>query len=109
MTAGSLPTPISTPLDFDPMCLDAFLRKVLGGLAGHMTLERIAGGQSNPTFFLNYENRSLVLRKQPPLEILPSAHAVDREYRILTVVFLASDASAFVTGHVLVVDGGQSA
>lgn len=86
MTAGSLPTPLPTPLDFDPICLDAFLRKVLSGLAGHMTLERIAGGQSNPTFFLNYENRSLVLRKQPPLEILPSAHAVDREYRILTAL-----------------------
>jgi aminoglycoside phosphotransferase (APT) family kinase protein len=86
MTGCSLPTPLSTPLDFDPMCLDAFLRKAVGGLAGHMTLERIVGGQSNPTFFVNYENRSLVLRKQPPLEILPSAHAVDREYRILSAL-----------------------
>jgi aminoglycoside phosphotransferase (APT) family kinase protein len=86
MTGYSLPTPLSTPLDFDPMCLDAFLRRALGGLAGHMTLERIVGGQSNPTFFVNYENRSLVLRKQPPLEILPSAHAVDREYRILSAL-----------------------
>ena len=68
------------------MCLDAFLRNALNGLAGHMTLERIVGGQSNPTFFVNYENRSLVLRKQPPLEILPSAHAVDREYRILSAL-----------------------
>jgi aminoglycoside phosphotransferase (APT) family kinase protein len=48
-----------------------------------MALERIGGGQSNPTFFVDYGNRRLVLRKQPAGEILPSAHAVDREYRVM--------------------------
>jgi aminoglycoside phosphotransferase (APT) family kinase protein len=48
-----------------------------------MRLERIGGGQSNPTFFVGYDDRRLVLRKQPPGEVLPSAHAVDREYRVL--------------------------
>jgi aminoglycoside phosphotransferase (APT) family kinase protein len=48
-----------------------------------MSLERIAGGQSNPTFFVTFDTRRLVLRKQPPGELLPSAHAIDREYRVM--------------------------
>ncbi|MBK0114046.1 phosphotransferase family protein [Delftia sp. S67] len=49
-----------------------------------MQLERIGGGQSNPTFFVTFEQGpQLVLRKQPPGELLKSAHAVDREFRIL--------------------------
>ncbi|MEO8669440.1 MAG: phosphotransferase family protein [Bauldia sp.] len=53
------------------------------GLAGAMRIERVAGGQSNPTFFVSFDNRRLVLRKRPPGPLLPSAHAVDREYRVL--------------------------
>lgn len=48
-----------------------------------MSIERISGGQSNPTFFVSYENRRMVLRKQPGGTVLPSAHAVDREHRIM--------------------------
>jgi len=48
-----------------------------------MNLERIAGGQSNPTFFVSYPGLRLVLRKKPAGEVLPSAHAVDREFRVL--------------------------
>lgn len=69
--------------EFDPARLDAFLRSALPGLQGPMAIERIAGGQSNPTFFVTYANRRLVLRKQPPGELLPSAHAVDREFRVM--------------------------
>lgn len=68
---------------FDAGRLDAFLRGALPGLAGEMRLSRIGGGQSNPTFFVDYADRSLVLRKQPPGELLPSAHAIDREYRVM--------------------------
>jgi aminoglycoside phosphotransferase (APT) family kinase protein len=67
---------------FDPDALDGFLKTALPGMKGALRLERIAGGQSNPTFFASYDNRRLVLRKQPPGELLPSAHAIDREYRI---------------------------
>ena len=70
-------------LDFDPDRLKACLRERLGPLEGPMRLERIGGGQSNPTFFVSFDNRSLVLRKQPGSNILPSAHAVDREARIM--------------------------
>lgn len=68
---------------FAPSRLDDFLRQSVPSLIGSMRLERIGGGQSNPTFFVTYDNRRLVLRKQPSGEVLPSAHAVDREHRIM--------------------------
>ena len=71
---------------FDPARLDAFLRERIPGLDGAMQLERIAGGQSNPTFFVSYPERRLVLRKKPPGPTLPSAHAVDREARVLAAL-----------------------
>jgi aminoglycoside phosphotransferase (APT) family kinase protein len=70
-------------IEFDPACLDRFLKASIPDLDGAMRLERIAGGQSNPTFFVTYDNRRLVLRKQPPGKLLPSAHAIDREYRVM--------------------------
>jgi aminoglycoside phosphotransferase (APT) family kinase protein len=71
---------------FDPGTLDAFLRAALPGLEGTLRLERVAGGQSNPTFFVSFDNRRLVLRKQPPGVLLPSAHAIDREYRVISAL-----------------------
>lgn len=78
--------PASAPPEFDPTRLDAFLRSALPDrAAGRLELERISGGQSNPTFFASYPEAGtrLVLRKKPPGPLLPSAHAVEREYRIL--------------------------
>lgn len=69
---------------FSPDALRACLRERLPELKGAMQLERIGGGQSNPTFFVTFQQGPrLVLRKQPPGELLKSAHAVDREFRIL--------------------------
>lgn len=73
----------AAPLDFDPNTLSDWLRAQLPGLTGAMCLTRIGGGQSNPTFFVDFDDQSLVLRKQPPGVLLPSAHAVDREARIM--------------------------
>ncbi len=70
-------------MDFAPEQLEAFLKGAIGGLEGNMRLERISGGQSNPTYFVTFDNRAMVLRKQPPASLLPSAHAVDREYRVM--------------------------
>jgi aminoglycoside phosphotransferase (APT) family kinase protein len=75
--------PAASAAGFDAARLDAFLRGAVPGATGEMRLERIGGGQSNPTFFVEYDARSLVLRKQPPGELLPSAHAIDREYRVM--------------------------
>lgn len=69
--------------EFDPATLERFLRSRIAGLQGPMRLERIGGGQSNPTFFVSFDNRELVLRKQPGGVLLPAAHAVDREARVM--------------------------
>ncbi|MGL4396979.1 MAG: phosphotransferase family protein [Hyphomicrobium sp.] len=66
--------------------LESYLRQHIRGLEGPMQMERISGGQSNPTYFVTFDNRRLVVRKQPPGKLLPSAHAVDREYRIITAL-----------------------
>ncbi len=65
------------------MRLERCLRSAIAGLHGAMRLERVGGGQSNPTWFVSFDNRELVLRKQPPGTLLPGAHAVDREARVL--------------------------
>ena len=66
--------------------LAAFLRAHGPGLDGPVAIEPLSGGQSNPTFRLRSNDRSYVLRKQPEGELLPSAHAVDREYRVITAL-----------------------
>lgn len=71
------------PCDLDPAALAAWLTQRLGPDDGQGRLERIGGGQSNPTYFLDWAGRRLVLRKQPRGEILRGAHAIDREYRVL--------------------------
>ena len=73
----------ASSLGFDAAALDGWLKARVPGLSGTPRFEAISGGQSNPTYFVTYDNRALVLRKQPPGELLPSAHAVDREYRIM--------------------------
>jgi aminoglycoside phosphotransferase (APT) family kinase protein len=72
-----------TSPDFDLTALDAHLHRVIPGLDGVPALERISGGQSNPTYFLSYPTHRTVLRMPPKGHLLPSAHAVDREHRIM--------------------------
>src|ERR1700677_2215357 len=76
--------PGSAPPEFDPARLEAFLRARVDGADGaYFHLERISGGQSNPTYFATVGNRRLVMRKKPGGVTLRSAHALDREYRVL--------------------------
>jgi len=70
---------MQTELDTD--ALRGFLAVQFG--AGETALERISGGQSNPTWFVTHGGRSMVLRKQPAGPILRGAHAIDREFRVL--------------------------
>ncbi|MFA5120935.1 phosphotransferase family protein [Zavarzinia sp.] len=69
-------------VDFEPAALRGFLDGRFGA-AGDFALERIGGGQSNPTYFVTHGGRRMVLRKQPAGPILRGAHAIDREYRVL--------------------------
>ncbi|MBF9032683.1 phosphotransferase [Rhodobacterales bacterium HKCCE2091] len=68
-------------IDFDPRRLRDFLADALGP-SDVFELDRISGGQSNPTYFLTWGDRRMVLRKQPNGPILKGAHAIDREYRV---------------------------
>ena len=74
---------LNLPHGFDPKALACYLLAAIPELSGQMHLQRIGGGQSNPTFFVRFDRGpELVLRKQPLGELLKSAHAIDREYRI---------------------------
>jgi aminoglycoside phosphotransferase (APT) family kinase protein len=72
--------------DFDISALERYLTLTIDGFYGPIRLERISGGQSNPTYFVTSGSDRFVLRKQPPGPLLPSAHAIDREYRVLTAL-----------------------
>jgi len=68
--------------DFEPRRLEGYLKARLPELEGPMAVLRIGGGQSNPTYRLKFAASEVILRKQPTGELLPSAHAVDREFRV---------------------------
>ncbi len=74
---------VAERLRFDIGRLDAYLRKQVKGFAGPITLRQFKGGQSNPTYLIETPQRRYVLRRKPPGKLLPSAHAVDREYRVI--------------------------
>lgn len=67
----------------DSGSIEHFLHGCLGKELGRLRrIEPLAGGQSNPTYLLDFEARRLVLRRRPDGQLLPSAHAVDREFRV---------------------------
>ena len=70
-------------LALDAARLDAYLSDHVNGYAGPLTVRQFKGGQSNPTYLLETPARRYVLRRKPPGKLLPSAHAVDREYRVI--------------------------
>ena len=63
--------------------LEPWLRQHIHDFEGPLSAEKFAGGQSNPTFKLTAGDRRYVLRRKPPGQLLASAHAVDREYRVI--------------------------
>ena len=70
-------------LQFDESQLAKYLEREIKGFAGPLEVKRFKGGQSNPTYQLITPERNYVLRRKPPGELLPSAHAVDREFRVI--------------------------
>ncbi len=73
-------------LDFDPARLEDYLGMLYGPTEGPLQLRRTEGGMSNPTYFVQRGSWQAVLRKQPTGVVLPSAHAIDREYRVFTAL-----------------------
>ncbi|MBV9843295.1 MAG: phosphotransferase family protein [Sphingomonadaceae bacterium] len=78
--------PARAEIDFEPARLQAFLARTLPEAAGPLALERIGGGQSNPTYFIDAGGERMVLRKRPPGEHARGAHDVGREYRIISAL-----------------------
>jgi aminoglycoside phosphotransferase (APT) family kinase protein len=71
---------------FDEGKLVDYLAQNVDGYEGPLTISQFEGGQSNPTFLLQTPKREYVMRKKPPGVLLPSAHAVEREYRIMSAL-----------------------
>ena len=71
---------------FDTDKLARYLEDRIPGFRGPLVATKFAGGQSNPTFMLEAQSGRYVLRRQPPGELLKSAHAVDREFRVLVAL-----------------------
>jgi aminoglycoside phosphotransferase (APT) family kinase protein len=76
-------TPVREAHRFDERALADYLSRHVPEFAHGIAVEQFEGGQSNPTFRITAGGRRYVLRKQPPGELLPSAHQVDREYRVM--------------------------
>ena len=67
----------------DEAKLTAWMTENVAGFEGPLEVFKFAGGQSNPTYRINAKSGSYVLRRKPLGQLLPSAHAVDREFRVL--------------------------
>ena len=74
-------------LRLDTARLAAWLARHVPGFADPLTVRQFKGGQSNPTYLLETPARRYVLRRKPPGKLLPSAHAVDREYRVIRALY----------------------
>ncbi|MGV0035884.1 MAG: phosphotransferase [Candidatus Azotimanducaceae bacterium WSBS_2022_MAG_OTU7] len=71
---------------FDHGRLQDFMAANVEGFSGKLTVEEFAGGQSNPTYLLSSGEQQYVMRRKPPGELLKSAHAVDREYKVMSAL-----------------------
>jgi aminoglycoside phosphotransferase (APT) family kinase protein len=69
-------------MSIDPARLEPWLAANVPGFDGPVSIELFAGGQSNPTFRLSAQSGKYVLRRKPMGNLLPGAHAVDREFRV---------------------------
>ena len=77
---------VAAALAFDVERLEAYLATRIEGFQTPLTVSQFKGGQSNPTYQLITPNHTYVLRRKPPGKLLPSAHAVDREFKIITAL-----------------------
>jgi aminoglycoside phosphotransferase (APT) family kinase protein len=77
---------VASALAFDTARLEAYLAARLPDFQGPLRISQFKGGQSNPTYLLTTPARRYVLRRKPPGKLLPSAHAVDREFRVISAL-----------------------
>lgn len=72
---------------FDVQKLGRYLAERIAGFTTPLEVRQFKGGQSNPTYQLLTPTKKYVLRRKPPGKLLPSAHAVDREFRIISALY----------------------
>ncbi len=86
-TATDESVPVLDAHRFDEAALTRFMSDHVDGFAPPLSVRQFQGGMSNPTFMLTDGNgKRYVLRKKPPGELLPSAHAVDREFKVISAL-----------------------
>src|SRR5262245_42373225 len=77
---------VASALAIDAARLEAYLAARLPDFHGPLRVRQFKGGQSNPTYLVETAARRYVLRRKPPGKLLPSAHAVDREFRVISAL-----------------------
>lgn len=81
-------TPVLDQHRFDEAALERFMKAHVEDFVAPLSIGQVRGGMSNPTFIMSGGNGNrYVLRKKPPGELLPSAHAVDREFRVISALW----------------------
>jgi aminoglycoside phosphotransferase (APT) family kinase protein len=85
-TAFSGTKAVTAALALDRARLEDYLGARLPGFTGPLAVEQFKGGQSNPTYLVKTPTSRYVLRRKPPGKLLPSAHAVDREFRVTSAL-----------------------
>ncbi len=93
MTTGQRPEdaftgvkPVEERHQLDEAALTRWMTSNVEGFQGPLTINQFKGGQSNPTYQIVTPNQKYVLRKKPGGKLLPSAHAVDREFRVMSAL-----------------------
>ena len=79
--------PVEERHRIDEASLDRWMASHVEGYAGPLTVLQFKGGQSNPTYRLDTPQRAYVMRRKPFGKLLPSAHAVDREFRVIDALY----------------------
>jgi aminoglycoside phosphotransferase (APT) family kinase protein len=78
--------PVSNALRFDEAALQRWMEAHVADFRAPLRVSQFKGGQSNPTYRVDAMSGSYVLRRKPPGKLLPGAHAVDREYRVISAL-----------------------
>jgi aminoglycoside phosphotransferase (APT) family kinase protein len=84
--ANSGTRPVDQRLRFDEASLESWMAEHVPGFRGPIRVSQFKGGQSNPTYRIDAPSGAYVLRRKPPGKLLPGAHAVDREYRVIAAL-----------------------
>ena len=96
--------PVDPRHAFDVAALERWMAEHVADYAGPLSVNQFKGGQSNPTYELVTPGRTYVLRRKPPGNLLPSAHAVDREFRVISA--LAKQCFPVARAYALCEDAG---